>query len=88
MKTDPEKKITKQEKWGNANPQARWAHMALRSALRRGLVVKKPCENCGSEQSEAHHDDYDRPMDVRWLCRAHHKEEHRRIKMQCEGAES
>lgn len=80
MSAQPEKKITRQEKWGKANPQARWAHMALRSALRRGLVVKQPCERCGCENSEAHHDDYERPMDVRWLCRPHHKEEHRRLK--------
>jgi len=87
MIAEPEKKITRQEKWGKANPQARWAHMALRSALRRGLVEKQPCERCGCEHSEAHHGDYDRPMDVRWLCRPHHKEEHRRLKLHDGGAE-
>lgn len=45
--------------------------------LRRGKFHKKPCEKCGSiDNIEAHHDDYTRPFDVRWLCRKHHKEHH------------
>ena len=55
----------------------RWAHVATASALRRGLIERQPCEVCGVEQSDAHHDDYARPMAVRWLCRKHHKEAHR-----------
>jgi len=35
-----------------------------------------PCEICGCEKSEAHHDDYSRPLDVRWLCRVHHLMHH------------
>jgi len=32
---------------------------------------------CGSsEYIHAHHDDYDKPLDVRWLCAAHHKQWH------------
>jgi len=75
-----EKKISRQEKWGQSNPEKRWAHMALRSAVRRGLVVQTACENCGAEKSEAHHPDYSRPMQVKWLCRPCHKAEHRREK--------
>jgi len=79
METPVEKK-TRQQKWADAHPQERWAHSALRSALRRGLVEAEPCEVCGAEKADAHHDDYSRPMKVRWLCRLHHKEEHRRMK--------
>lgn len=75
-----EKKPSRQQKWSDAHPQERWAHSALRSALRRGLVERKPCEVCGDEKADAHHPDYDRPMLVRWLCRKHHKEEHRKLK--------
>jgi hypothetical protein len=48
--------------------------------LRRGTIKRGPCEVCGSEDSEAHHDDYSKPLDVRWLCRKHHREHHQRIK--------
>ena len=43
----------------------------------RGTLVKAPCEVCGSLEVEKHHDDYDKPLEVRWLCREHHLEHHR-----------
>ncbi len=43
-----------------------------RAALRLGHLQRKPCEVCGSPDSEKHHDDYDKPLEVRWLCRKHH----------------
>jgi len=39
----------------------------------RGILVPLPCEVCGSEDVERHHQDYSKPMLVRWLCRPHHK---------------
>lgn len=71
-------KITRQAKWALANPKAVWAHTALRSALRRGLIHPEPCEECGAAAVDGHHDDYDKPMQVRWLCRRHHRAEHRK----------
>lgn len=41
-----------------------------------GELIKLPCEICGNIKVEAHHDDYYRPLDVRWLCRKHHREHH------------
>lgn len=39
-------------------------------------IESQPCEICGDTKSEAHHDDYSKPLDVRWLCRRHHVEWH------------
>lgn len=45
-------------------------------AIRDGKLRRQPCEQCG-EMAEAHHDDYTKPLAVRWLCRTHHRAEHR-----------
>jgi len=76
---------SRQHHWRERNPKAVWAHKALASALRRGLIARGPCEICGSAEVDGHHDDYDRPMAVRWLCRRHHRAEHRRLK--CEAVD-
>lgn len=44
--------------------------------VRRNLA-KSPCEVCGDTSAQAHHEDYARPLDVRWLCPYHHAREHK-----------
>lgn len=78
-------KYPSQAKWRQAHPKQTWAHQCLRSALKRGLIIQEPCQECGDPISEAHHPDYDRPMVVRWLCRSCHKAEHRRLKCEATG---
>lgn len=53
--------------------RARWL---LRHAIRKGIVKKMPCRECGSVDSQAHHSDYNKPLDVIWLCSKHHHEWH------------
>lgn len=45
-------------------------------SLRTGELLQKPCEICGAVPTDAHHDDYARPLAVRWFCRRHHREHH------------
>jgi hypothetical protein len=71
-------KQTAAQRWQAANPKARWAHVALHSALKRGLLQRQPCEVCGDVQTDGHHPDYDKPLAVIWLCRRHHKQAHRK----------
>lgn len=75
-----EKKLTRQDRYKQRNPLKTWAHASLRSALRYGVIEKKPCEHCGAENSEGHHPDYSQPAVVKWLCRPCHKAEHRKLK--------
>ena len=49
----------------------------FRAYDRHARKQKQPCERCGSTNAQLHHDDYERPLDVRWLCPACHGLEHR-----------
>ncbi len=58
------------------NPEKYKAHTALGNAIRDGKVFKQPCEVCGAAKVEGHHDDYSKPLSVRWFCRPHHRAYH------------
>lgn len=47
---------------------------------RRGKIVRQPCEVCGAALAEKHHDDYSKPLQLRWFCRRHHLEHERKLK--------
>ena len=61
------------------------AHNLVETAVSRGELVPQPCEVCGTNHRfkdgrravQAHHDDYSKPLEVRWLCQKHHHEWHR-----------
>ena len=59
------------------HPERARAHRMLNYRVKKGLIVRQPCERCGAtERINGHHDDYSKPLAVRWLCtychRAHH----------------
>lgn len=60
--------------WRAANPERVAAHRAVEKALRRGELARPDaCAECGKAcKPDAAHTDYDRPLDVRWLCRRCH----------------
>lgn len=61
------------------NPAKVSAHSKVRRAIRLGNLHRQPCEACKSTKDiEAHHDDYSKPLNVRWLCSTHHSEWHRK----------
>ena len=53
------------------------AYQRVNYQKRIGNIIPKPCENCGSLPTHAHHDDYNKPLEVRWLCRTCHGIRHR-----------
>ena len=55
------------------------AHDLVWRAVKDGKLKRKNCEikDCGKRKVHAHHDDYSKPLEVRWLCPAHHKQLHR-----------
>lgn len=61
--------------------QAR-AHKAVYEAVERGEIEKpEHCSRCGkgplpSVEIEGHHADYDKPLEVEWLCLSCHRKRH------------
>ncbi|WEL95478.1 endonuclease [Escherichia virus ECH1] len=64
------------KEYRSRNPIKYNCHTILNNAIRDGKINKKPCEVCGNDKAVANHDDYSKPMDVRWLCQAHHMQWH------------
>lgn len=53
------------------------AHNMVNNAIRDGKLFKMSCEKCHiTENIHAHHDDYLKPLNIRWLCASHHKQWH------------
>lgn len=65
------------KKWASIHPNRRKANVIVGNAVRDGKLNKHPCFICGNTNVQGHHPDYDRPLDVIWLCVKHHKETHK-----------
>lgn len=66
----------RKRRYKHAHPERHAAHAEMTKAIRSGRLIPQPCEKCGEEKVEGHHDDYSQPLSVRWLCKKHHLEAH------------
>ena len=67
-----------QQKWKENNRHKRRAHSAVNYSIRTMAIEKQPCAICGETQNiHAHHADYEKPLNIKWLCAKHHHELHR-----------
>ena len=55
---------------------------AVHKMVKEGKLVPEKCAVCGKLPTQAHHDDYNKPLNVIWLCRKHHGEIHRNYTLQ------
>ena len=55
-----------------------WVRVFTQAAVRLGMLIRWPCEVCGVTKVQAHHVNYAEPLNVRWLCKAHHDDVHRK----------
>jgi ribosomal protein S27AE len=54
-------------------PERIAARRAVAAAIRSGKLERQPCEECGAtENVQAAHEDYAKPLVVRWLCTTCH----------------
>jgi len=68
-------------------PEKNKARHLLRSAIRKGEIVRPTiCSRCKEEgYIEGHHFDYNKPLDVIWLCKKCHAKEHKQNKRKEDG---
>lgn len=56
------------------------ARKAVYNAVNRGDLIRLPCIHCGNPKSQAHHDDYRKPLVVKWECfKCHREREHGQV---------
>lgn len=65
-------------RWRDENPDRYKANNAVNNAIRdKRLARGTECTECGSPDNlEAHHADYKKKLDVRWLCALCHRRLH------------
>ncbi len=56
------------------SPEKYKAYNIVNNAIRDGKLIRKPCKVCGTAKVQAHHRDYNKPLEVEWLCFKHHRE--------------
>lgn len=69
-----EKRREGRRKHDRRNPQKARARRMLTNAVKDGKIERKPCTFCGETKSQAHHEDYSKPLDVIWACFKCHRE--------------
>lgn len=76
--TDKGRRIARdaQSKTRSKYPERYRARAITTKAIRHGVLVRLPCEVCAETPTHAHHDDYNKPLEVRWLCVSHHEALH------------
>jgi ribosomal protein S27AE len=65
--------------WRAEDGRRQKAHGAVYRAIKNGKLLRQECCRCGNAKTVAHHEDYDKPLDVVWLCEPCHKQRHKEI---------
>lgn len=67
------------ERYKESYPDRAMAQRAVNNAVRDEKLIPWPAcalPDCDCTEVEAHHPNYDTPLDVVWLCPPHHKQAH------------
>jgi hypothetical protein len=58
-------------------PEKEKAHRIVYYAIKSGKLASQLCF-CGNK-AQAHHDDYSKPLEIKWLCQKHHDQRHKEL---------
>ena len=65
--------------WRETDSKRTKCHNAVARAIRKGSLIQQSCAWCSSEKTLAHHESYDFPLEVLWLCQPCHKQRHKEL---------
>ncbi len=70
-----------QKEYWQKHPEKRKVKNALYYAIKTGKIERSDrCSNCGIKcKPDGHHSDYNRPLEVIWLCKECHINLHRKV---------
>lgn len=74
------------KKMNEEHPEKKKARVTLINAVVQGKIKRLPCAICGEKKVQGHHYDYNKPLEVIWLCIKHHKALHAGIRSEIENA--
>ena len=60
-------------------PEKERARQMVKWHLKSGTLIRFPCIKCNNPKSQGHHEEYNKPLEVIWLCDLHHKELHKQL---------
>ena len=66
-------------RWRSEDKKRAQSHNQVARAVKNGILNKEPCSICGDKKSMAHHESYDKPLEVVWYCQIHHKKRHKEM---------
>lgn len=68
------------------SPEKNRANYKIRNEIRAGRMIKGDCDDCGTNMNiHAHHDDYSKPLEARWLCHQCHMKLHTNMRRSANG---
>lgn len=81
--SNPDKYRKIVQKWQKANKIKGNAHAKVHRAVESGKLIRRNlCEKCNMRKfTEAHHNDYNKPLEVEWLCKLCHSLKHKKCKV-------
>jgi len=65
--------------WRQEDLRRSRCHSIVAREIKKGDLLKQNCVVCNDAKSVAHHEDYDKPLDVVWFCNPCHKQRHKVI---------
>lgn len=65
--------------WRKSDARITACHSAVARAVRSGALIRKNCERCGEIKTLAHHESYNKKLEVVWLCQPCHKQRHKEM---------
>ena len=68
------------ERYRKKYPEKLRARQMIQAQVRAGEIEKLNCL-CGAKGTQAHHEDYSKPLEVIWLCSTCHGQRHSRYEL-------